>query len=192
MCVVSRGSRPHRPHRVAVVTRTLESWAPAALARATWRASRPLAVAWWGLVAVRSMLPAGLTLGLGSLVSAIAGGRSLTGPLLVVGGSFALLSMSSPIHTQIGSILGDRTSGWLQAELTAACADPPGISHLERPGLADELTMGRDFDLGITGPPLSVAMGFISAGLVQMGGGIAQTLVLGTVLWWAPFVIGGA
>ncbi len=174
------------------MTRALESWAPAALARATWRASRPLAVAWWGLVAVRSMLPAGLTLGLGSLVSAIAGGRSVTGPLLVVGGSFALLSMSSPIHTQIGSILGDRTSGWLQAALTAACADPPGISHLERPGLADELTMGRDFDLGITGPPLSVAMGFISAGLVQMGGGIAQTVVLGTVLWWAPFVIGGA
>jgi ABC-type multidrug transport system fused ATPase/permease subunit len=116
----------------------------------------------------------------------------VTGPLLVVGGSFALLSMSSPIHTQVGSILGDRTSGWLQAELTAACADPPGISHLERPGLADELTMGRDFDLGITGPPLSVALGFISAGLVELGGGIAQTLVLGTVLWWAPLVIGGA
>lgn len=166
--------------------------APSALARATWGASRPLAAAWWGLVAVRSMLPAGLTLGLGSLVSAIAGGRSATGPLLLVGGSFALLSMSSPIHTQIGSILGDKTSGWLQAALTTACADPPGISHLERPGLADELTMGRDFDLGITGPPLSVALGFISAGLVEMGGGIAQTIVLGTVLWWAPFVIGGA
>lgn len=166
--------------------------APRALARATWGASKPLAAAWWGLVAVRSVLPAGLTLGLGSLVSAIAGGRAVTGPLLLVGGSFALLSMTSPIHTQIGSILGDRTSGWLQASLTAACADPPGISHLERPGLADELTMGRDFDLGITGPPLSVALGFISAGLVEMGGGLAQTIVLGTVLWWAPFVIGGA
>ena len=174
------------------MVRGLESWAPLALARATWSASRPLAAAWWGLVVVRSMLPAALTLGLGSLVSAIAGGRSATAPLLVVGGSFALLSMSSPIHTQIGSILGDRTSGWLQASLTAACADPTGISHLERPGLADELTMGRDFDLGITGPPLSVALGFISAGMVELGGGIAQTVVLGTVLWWAPFVIGGA
>ena len=172
--------------------RGLEHWPPLALARATWAASRPLAAVWWGLVAVRSLLPAVLTLGLGSLVSAIAGGRSVTGPLLLVGGSFALLSMSSPIHTQVGSILGDRTSGWLQASLTAACADPPGISHLERPGLADELTMGRDFDLGITGPPLSVALGLISAGLVELGGGVAQTMVLGTVLWWAPFVIGGA
>src|SRR6185369_10032368 len=66
------------------------------------------------------------------------------------------------------------------------------ISHLERPGLADELTMGRDFDLGITGPPLSVALGFISAGLVELGGGVAQTMVLGTVVWWGPFVIGAA
>lgn len=167
-------------------------WAPLALGRATWRASRPLAVAWWGLVALRSLLPAGLTLGLGLLVSAIADGRSVVGPLLLVGGSFALLSMSSPIHTQVGSILGDKTSGWLQQSLTAACSDPPGISHLERPGLADELTMGRDFDLGITGPPLSVALGFVSAGLVELGGGLAQTIVLGTVYWWAPFVIGGA
>lgn len=163
-----------------------------ALGRATWKASPGLAAAWWGLVAIRSLLPAALTLGLGSLVSAISSGRSVGGPLSIVGGSFALLSMSSPIHTQIGSILGDKTSGWLQASLTSACSDPAGISHLERPGLADELTMGRDFDLGITGPPLSVALGFISAGLVELGGGLAQTLVLGTVVWWAPIVIGGA
>lgn len=177
---------------MGAVKRKLEGWAPLALARATWGASRPLAVVWWGLVAVRSVLPAALTLGLGSLVSAISGGRELSASLVVVGGSFALLSMSSPVHTQISSILGDRTSGWLQAALTEACAGPAGISHLERPGLADELTMGRDFDLGITGPPLSVALGFISAGMVELGGGVTQTIALGTVSWWAAVVIGGA
>ena len=167
-------------------------WAPLALARATWGASRPLALVWWGLVLVRSLLPAALTVGLGALVTAVAGGHTVSGPLVLVGTSFALLSVSSPVHTQVGAILGDATSGWLQAELTEACSGPPGISHLEQPGLADELVMARDFDLGITGPPLSVALGFISAGLVELGGGIAQTLVLGTVLWWAPAVIGGA
>ena len=172
--------------------RRLEGWAPLALGRATWGASVPLAAVWWGLVLVRSLLPAGLTLGLGALVSAIADGHTVTGPLVLVGASFALLSMSSPIHTVVGSILGDATSGWLQAQLTEACSGPPGISHLERPGLADELVMARDFDLGITGPPLAVALGFISAGLVDIGGGVSQTLVLGTVVWWAPFVIGGA
>ena len=178
--------------RRIVPRRWLEGWAPLALARAMWGASRPQAAAWWGLVALRSILPAGLTLGLGLLVTAIGGGRSVTGPLVLVGGSFALLSMSSPIHTQVGSILGDKTSGWLQTALTDACSGPPGISHLERPGLANELTMARDFDLGITGPPLSVALGFISAGLVELGGGVSQTIVLGTVLWWAPLVIGSA
>ncbi len=172
--------------------RRLKNWAPLALGRATWRASRLLASLWWGLVALRSVLPAVLTLGLGWLVADIIDGRSVNWSLALVGGSFALLSMSSPIHTQLGSILGEKTSGWLQASLTAACSNPPGISHLERPGLADELTMGRDFDLGITGPPLPVALGFVSAGLVELGGGVAQTVVLGTVVWWAPFVIGGA
>ena len=37
-----------------------------------------------------------------------------------------------------------------------------------------------------------MALGFISAGMVELLGGAAQTVVLGTVLWWGPFVIGGA
>ena len=38
--------------------------------------------------------------------------------------------------------------------------------------------MARDFDLGITGPPLSIAMDFIASGLVEMVGGIASAIVL--------------
>ena len=32
--------------------------------------------------------------------------------------------------------------------------------------------MARDFDLGITGPPLAIAMDFIAIGLVDMVGGM--------------------
>lgn len=167
-------------------------WAPLALARATWRTSRPLAVAWWGLVLLRALLPAGLTVGLGLLVGALTDGRSLGLPLTVVGTAFALACLLSPVHTQLGAVLGDRTSGSLQGRLTAACSDPPGIAHLERPGLAAELVLARDFDQGITSAPLSVSLGFISAGLVELLGGVAQAVVLGTVLWWAPFAVGGA
>jgi ATP-binding cassette subfamily B protein len=167
-------------------------WAPLALARATWRASRPLAVAWWGLVVLRALLPAGLTIGLGLLVTAVGDGRPIGGPMAVVGVAFGLACLLSPIHTQLGSVLGDVTSGSLQAQLTRACSGPPGIQHLERPGLAAELVLARDFDQGVTGPPLSVALGFISAGMVELLGGAAQAIVLGTVLWWAPFVVGGA
>jgi ABC-type multidrug transport system fused ATPase/permease subunit len=52
--------------------------------------------------------------------------------------------------------------------------------------------MARDFDLGIVGPPLAIAMDFIAVGLVDMVGGIAQGLVLFGYAWWAPIVLGGA
>ncbi len=163
-----------------------------ALARATWQTSKPLAVAWWGLVIVRGVLPAALTLGLGALLRAVESGAP-TGPsLAVVAGSFAILGVATPIHTQVGAILGDRTSGLLQARLTSAVSDPPGIAHLERPKLADELVNARDFDLGIIGPPISVSMGFIASGLVALLSGASQAVALATVTWWGALVIAAA
>jgi ABC-type multidrug transport system fused ATPase/permease subunit len=58
--------------------------------------------------------------------------------------------------------------------------------------LTTDLTMARDFDLGITGPPLFIAMDFIAAGLVQMVAGLASALVLAGYAWWAPLVLAGA
>src|SRR6266481_1334717 len=52
--------------------------------------------------------------------------------------------------------------------------------------------MARDFDLGITGPPLSISMDFIAAGLVEMVGGLASAVVLAAYAWWAPILLAGA
>src|SRR5438876_7104556 len=41
-----------------------------------------------------------------------------------------------------------------------------------------DLTMARDFDLGITGPPIFISMDFIAAGLVELVGGLASAVVL--------------
>ncbi len=171
--------------------RVLDS-APVHLARANWRASRPLTAAWWGLVVLRAVLPAVLTLALGALVRAVQDGGAVGAPLAVVAGSFALASVSSPVHTQVGAVLGDRTSGLLQARLTDAVSGPAGIAHLERPGLADELVAARDFDLGIIGPPISVSMGFVAAGLVELLSGAAQAVALATVTWWGSLVVSAA
>lgn len=176
----------------AMASLQLRDRAPVALARATWQTSKPLAIAWWGLVVLRGVLPAALTLGLGSLLRAVESGGDTSGPLTVVAGAFAILGVSTPIHTQIGAILGDRTSGVLQARLTSAVSDPPGIAHLERPNLADELVFARDFDLGIIGPPISVSMGFIASGLVLLLSGAAQAFALATVTWWGGIVIAAA
>ena len=43
--------------------------------------------------------------------------------------------------------------------------------------------MARDFDLGITSPPLSVSMDFIASGLVEMVAGLASAAVLAAYAW---------
>ena len=162
------------------------------LVRANVGASPGLAILWWAILIVRAVLPAGLTLGLGALIRAVSDGRSVTASLVVVGGCFVAVSVAGPLHTQLGAILGDRTSGFLQAELTKACSTPAGIAHLERPGIASELVAARDFDLGIMGPPINVSMGFVGAGLVLLLGGAAQAAALATVMWWGAILIAGA
>src|SRR5439155_108790 len=90
------------------------------------------------------------------------------------------------IHHAVGANLGSRTAAWLYDRLTTACVRPPGMGHLENPGLISDLTMARDFDLGITGPPLFISMDFIAAGLVELVGGLASAVVLAAnvvVLW---------
>jgi ABC-type multidrug transport system fused ATPase/permease subunit len=52
--------------------------------------------------------------------------------------------------------------------------------------------VARDFDLGMTGPPLSISMDFIASGLVELIGGLACAVVLSAYAWWAPLLLAGA
>jgi ABC-type multidrug transport system fused ATPase/permease subunit len=103
-----------------------------------------------------------------------------------------LLQVLAPIHQAVGANLGDRTAAWLYDRLTEACVRPPGIAHLEDPKLTNDLTAARDFDLGMTGPPLFISMDFIAGGLVELLGGLASAVVLAAYSWWAPIVLAGA
>ena len=66
------------------------------------------------------------------------------------------------------------------------------MAHLEDPALAADLTVAREFDRGMTGPPLSYSMDFIAGGLVGMIGGLASAAVLFGFAWWAPLVLAAA
>src|SRR2546422_3113966 len=156
------------------------------------RADRYLALAWWSVLLLRGLLPALFAIMAGTLVGAVQRGEPLAAPLGGVGVVFVLLQVLSPLHQAIGANLGSRTAAWLYDELTTPCVRPPGMGHLEDPGLTTDLTMARDFDLGISGPPLTISMGFIASGLVEMVGGIASALVLAAYAWWAPLVLAGA
>lgn len=156
------------------------------------RADRVLASIWWAVVALRGVLPAVFGIAMGTLVGAVQQGTDLTVPLTSVAVVFVLLQVLPPLHQAVGTNLGDRTSAWLHDRLTEACIRPPGMGHLEDPRLTSDLTVARDFDLGLTGPPLSLSMDFIASGLVDMIGGLACAAVLVGFSWWAPIVLAGA
>ena len=161
------------------------------LAAALWQADRPMATGWWGLLAARGLLPAGFAIATGLLVAAVERGSGLAAPLITVAVVFVLMQVLGPLHTALSANLGDRTAAWLYDELTRACVAVPGIGHLEDPELATDLQVARDFDRGMTGPPLSISMDFIASGLVNMVAGLAQACVLFGFAWWAPPALAG-
>src|SRR5271165_450325 len=161
------------------------------LAAALERADRSMATGWWSLLALRGLLPAGFSIATGVLVGAIQHHGSLVVPLAVVAVVFTLLQVLGPLHSALSANLGDRTAAWLYDELTDACIALPGIGHLEDPELAADLQVARDFDRGMTGPPLSISMDFIAGGLVDMLAGLAQACVLFGFAFWAPPVLAG-
>ena len=156
------------------------------------KADRFLAVAWWLILILRGVLPAILAIAMGIILRSVENGGSLAGPLSLAGVVFVLLQILTPLHLAVSSNLGDRTSAWLYDRLTEACIRPAGMGHLEDPKLTGDFSLARDFDLGMMGPPLSISMDFIAAGLVEMVGGVTSAIVLAWYRWWAPLVLGGA
>ena len=153
------------------------------------RADRGLAVGWWVVLLLRGVLPAVFAVAMGVLVGAVDGERSLTAPLAFVGVTFVLLQVLTPIHQAISANLGSRLAAWLFDRLTEACVEPPGMGHLEDPDLANDLTVAREFDAGMTGPPMHMNMEFIAGGLVELLAGVASAVVLFAYAWWAPIVL---
>ncbi|HET9211787.1 MAG TPA: ABC transporter ATP-binding protein [Thermoanaerobaculia bacterium] len=156
------------------------------------KADPALAGIWWTALVLRGLLPALFGIAMGLLVAAVQRGSGLAAPLTFAGVVFVLLQILPPVHTAVSWNLGDRTAAWLYDRLTAACVQPPGMGHLEDPTLTGDLTVARDFDLGMTGPPLSISMDFIAGSLVEMIAGLAFTVVLAGYRWWAALVLGGA
>ena len=156
------------------------------------RADVRLGTLWWVLVVLRATLPALLAVATGAVVAAVEDGRPLTASLTALGVVFVLTQVVTPLHQTVGENLGLRVSAWLYDRLTDACVRPAGIGHLEDPELAADMAMAREFDNGVAGPPMEVALPFIAVGLVDFGAGVASALVLFGLSWWAPLLLGGA
>src|SRR5258708_2697873 len=126
------------------------------------KADGVLAGAWYTVLVLRGVLPACFGIAMGLLVAAMQRGTGLTAPLIFAGVGFVLLQSLPPIHQGVSTNVGARTAAWLCARLPEPCVRPPGMGHLEDPKLTNDLTVPRDFDLGMPGPPLSISMDFIA------------------------------
>ncbi|MBO0844430.1 MAG: ABC transporter ATP-binding protein [Nocardioides sp.] len=147
------------------------------------------AVAWWLLLLLRALVPPGLAVSTGILVGRVGSGGELTGPLVLFAVVFVVSQVSPPVHQVVGQLLGHHLSSVLNDRLMTASLGPDGIGHLERGDLTNDLTTARDFDLGMTGPPMFLNFDFIGQGLVMLLGGIASALVLAGFAWWAPLLL---
>ena len=156
------------------------------------RAATGLAALWWLLLILRGLLPAGFAIVMGALISAVQAEASLTMPLLAMAVVFLGLQVLAPIHLAVSKNLGSRTAAWLYDQLSELCVEPPGIGHLEDPSLTTDLSMARDFDLGIAGPPLSISMDFIAGGLVEFIGGVAATVLVAFFSPLAALLLAGS
>jgi ABC-type multidrug transport system fused ATPase/permease subunit len=156
------------------------------------KADPRLATGWYLILLLRGVLPAIFALAMGDLVRSVQAGSSLIQPLVFTGVVFVLLQVLTPIHLAFGANLGDRTAAWLYDRLTEACVRPAGMAHLEDPKLTGDLSLARDFDLGMMGPPLSISMDFAASGLVEMIGGLACAIILAWYQWWAAILLVGA
>ena len=156
------------------------------------KADPALAAAWWAVLVLRGVLPALFAIAMGVLVGAVESGGSLALPLGFVGVVFVLLQVLNPVHEALSANFGSRIAAWLYDRLTEACVRPPGMGHLEDPELTSDLTVAREFDFGMTGPPMHINMGFIAGSLVEMVGGLASAALLFAYAWWAPIVLAGA
>jgi ATP-binding cassette subfamily B protein len=153
------------------------------------RADARLTTLWWVLLVLRGVLPAIFAIAIGVVVGAVQDERSLVGPMVAMGVTFGLLQVLPAVHETVSQNLGSKVADWLYEQLTSTCVKPPGIGHLEDPELTNDLTTAREFDFGMTGPPMWMNVGFIASGLVELIGGAASAAVLFAFSWWAPLLL---
>ena len=153
------------------------------------KADPVLATIWWALLILNGAMPAVFAVAIGATVNAVQLASPVGGPLAVTGLVFVLMLVVNPIQTAVSMNLGNKVSLWLNEALIRACVQPAGIGHLEDPDLAEDLTTAREFDRGMTGPPMYLNVDFIATSLVSVASGVASAVVLIGFAWWAPLVL---
>ena len=107
---------------------------------------------------------------------------------------FILIRPLRPLHGELGDQpRATRPSAWLHDRLlTDRGLGRAGHRASRAPDLAEDFTPRRDFDAGITAPPLRVAMRVIGNGFTEIAPAWRRRCCSRASTWWAPLARRGA
>lgn len=128
----------------------------------------------------------------GLVIANISSSEGISFALLILGVLFIFLNGTNSFVNTMSANIGAKTAEYLHEKLMHACMKPEGIAHLENSEIVSRLEAARDFDLGITGAPLVVAVPKVGARVSGIINGIFLSLILFQFQWWAPIVLSGA
>jgi ATP-binding cassette subfamily B protein len=161
------------------------TWQLVEAGRTLARAAPVWTAVWLAFVVLRGILPTLLMIGVGRLVADLAAARSPVASFAWFAVCFFLLQIATPIHGTVGATLGIKLAENLQGRLLRAALENPGIDRLESPRLQDDLTRARDFDIGLSRPPLYAAVAQLAIGAGQFAGGVVGAVSLSLYFeWW--------
>lgn len=163
-----------------------------ALFRTMPEAGKFATIVWASMGFLRGTLPALFAVATGWLFSTVQTGSGLAWPLFAVGLLFVFMNALGPVHEAVSWNLGGRISRLLHNKLMHTSLTPPGLAHLENPGLAEKLSSARDFDLGIAAPPLIASFPYLTSGLVRLAAGLTSAMLLAGYRWWAGLLAAAA
>jgi ATP-binding cassette, subfamily B, bacterial len=139
-----------------------------------------LSAALAALAVFGALQPAVLALATGSLVRAASDGSSLLWPASAFAGMVAL--PMSEARWRVAEQLGMRVGDVLDQRLMEATLSPPGLSHLDDPGVRDELTRATTFWNS------SLLEGLVSVTVVRLSG-IAAAVVFASQAGVGPALL---
>jgi ATP-binding cassette, subfamily B, bacterial len=167
-----------------------------ALLREMRRASQPLT---WGLIAaiVFFALIGGIfTMASGILVGQIPtviqhglhspAGHALVFWGIVAGVIYAIQGVGGPLRGALSDMLGRRLEGRLRGRVMRAVLGPAGVAHLERPDVADKVSLAQTVGIGEIRPRAAVQA--ISDKYSSQLSGFVAAAWLALWRWYTPFV----
>lgn len=161
-----------------------------------WNASRPLTATAGILLVADSVLPSLTLLSMGRATGRIPGavahglsspaGHALMGTLAVATVCFALSMLRGPVQDVVSAAARARLGAALQSRLVLAVSAPPGIAHLEDPGVLDRLSSAQGEVMGQQPADAPITL------LQQIGArmsGLVACVTLSSYRWWLGLVL---